>query len=362
MKVLIIIPTYNEAKNIKKLILSINQQKLKNTSILIVDDNSPDRTGQIAESLAKNKFGNPIYVLHRKKKEGLGKAYVDGFKWALKNHYKKIITMDADFSHHPKYLPALLKKSEKNDVVIGSRYVKGGKIEGWNWQRYLNSFCANLIARLILGLKPKDVTAGYKCYSAKFLRLIDFDNLVSSGYAFQVEMVNLAQDNGFKIEEIPITFKDRRAGQSKISGELYRSAIAVIRLAIRKQLYRQFVKFSIVGISGMVVDWLFYFVATRIFHLFYLIAKIISFIFAATNNYVWNRIWTFRSKQKKITTEFYKFFFVSTLGLGFNALIMYFLVGVLKLNDLLGWLLATLVVLFWNFAANKIWVFNNKND
>jgi len=285
---------------------------------------------------------------------------VAGFKWALERGYDKVITMDADFSHDPKYLPKLLKESGNKNVVVGSRYVKGGKIVGWGWKRLLNSIVANFISRLVLGLKPKDVTAGYKCYPAAFLKSINFDMLVSSGYAFQVEVLNLAQEKGFQIKEIPISFCDRRVGQSKISGELYRSAVAIIRLAIRKQIYRQFVKFSIVGISGMVVDGLVYFISTRWLHLFYLLAKITSFILAAVNNYIWNRIWTFRSKEKNIIKEFYKFISVSAIGLGLNALIMYLLVGIMRINDLSGWLLATLMVLFWNFAANKYWTFGKE--
>lgn len=358
MEYLIIIPTYNEAENIKKLLKVILDLKLVSTDILVVDDNSPDGTSQKIKDLVKSQnLNNKVYGLDRKKKEGLGKAYIAGFKWALLKNYDKIITMDADFSHHPKYLTKLLKESEKYDVIVGSRYIKGGKVVGWSWGRYLNSRGANIFTRAILGLKLKDVTAGYKCYSARFLRAINFNDLVSPGYAFQVEMLNLAQEGPFSIKEIPITFTDRRVGQSKISGELYRSAIAIIRLAVRKQIYRQFIKFSIVGISGMAVDWLVYFTATRWLRLFYLSAKIISFIFAATNNYIWNRAWTFRSKEKKIAKEFYKFISVSVIGLSINAFIMYLIVGIFKLNDLLGWLSATMIVLFWNFIIIKFWVF-----
>jgi len=367
MKKICVIPTYNEKENIINLLKTIFKLKISNLDILVVDDNSPDKTSQIVKLyLKENKLENRIFVLDRTKKEGLGRAYVAGFKWALSKKYNKIISMDADFSHDPKYLPELLKKSEDYDVVIGSRYIKDGKIVGWQWFRYLNSWGANFMTRMLLGLKPKDATAGFKCYSDNFLTKINLDNIISSGYAFQVEMINLAQENGFSITEIPITFVDRRVGQSKISGELRRSIKAVFELMKRKKFYRQFIKFGVVGLTGTLIDLGIYNILALIFGINIYFARTISFILAATNNYILNRRWTFRNKNKNVAKQFSKFFLISLAGLGLNLIIMKFcqqlVVNVhsefLKLN--IPVIIAIVIVLFWNFFINKYWTFKEK--
>lgn len=363
MKPLIIIPTYNEIKNISQLIEEILKLN-KGFHILVVDDNSPDGTGNTVDQLSK-KYSQ-INVLHRKVKEGLGKAYIAGFKWALERDYTHIFSMDADFSHDPKYLPKMLDSATDNNVVIGSRYVKGGGIEGWQWPRYVNSWGANWFTRLILGIKPKDSTAGYKCYCRKFLQSLDLDQLISSGYAFQVEMLNEAQKKGFSFVEIPIIFVDRRAGESKISGELKRSAQIVFQLAWEREGLRQFIKFGIVGFSGTIIDLGFYnlFAIGLKSNIYF--SRMISFTFAAVSNYLLNRVWTFRSKEKKVAKEFGQFFFVSVIGLLLNLGIMRLLISFTKnlhseiLQKNIPVLIAITVVLFWNFFANKYWTFKNK--
>jgi dolichol-phosphate mannosyltransferase len=371
MKNVIVIPTYNEKENITKLLEAISLLKLPNTDTLVVDDNSPDRTSDVVKKLNKSgRLSFNAYVLDRKMKEGLGKAYIAGFKWALEHGYDRIISMDADFSHDPKYLPEMIKKSKKFDVVVGSRYVNGGKITGWKWHRYLNSWGANFVTRLILGLKPKDATAGFKCYSRDFIKSLPLDNIISGGYAFQVEMINYAQEGGFKITETPITFADRREGESKISGELVRSAKAVFALAANKKSYREFARFAVVGVIGTLVDLGFYNLLAIVFKLDIYVSRTISFTFAATNNYILNRIWTFKSKDKKIATEFGKFFFVSIIGLLLNLGLMKLFQGIVvhATNELvkknIPVLLAIIVVLFWNYFANKYWTFkkNDKNN
>jgi len=358
VKTLVIIPTYNEAQNICKLLEEILSLRLKNLAILIVDDNSPDGTGRLVEEFRqKNAVKEQIFLLSRKRKEGLGKAYLAGFYWALAHRYERIVTMDADFSHNPQYLPTLFSEAKEDTLVVGSRYIKGGKVKGWGPLRYLNSLGANLISRLLLGLKPRDVTAGYKCYPASFLKSIDLENLVSSGYAFQVEMLLLAQDRGFKIKEVPIVFVDRRVGESKIAGELFRSAAVVFRLFLKRKAIHQLIKFVLVGTSGTIIDFSIYFVATRFLHLFYLLAKILSFLLAVFNNYLWNRLWTFRSLDKNKLWEFARFGSTSLIGLGLNTLIMYIFVEKVKMYDITAWIVATLFVFFWNFIISKFWVF-----
>lgn len=258
MKNLIIIPTYNESENIINLLKEISNQCLKDTDILVVDDNSPDNTSQLVKSyITKNNLNN-IFVLDRIEKEGLGKAYISGFKWAIAKKYDRLISMDADFSHHPKYLPKLISNSKYYDIVVGSRYVPGGKIIGWHPLRYLNSWGANVFTKIILGLIPNDVTAGFKCYKSSFIKSLDLDNLISSGYAFQVEMLNQAQEKNFSIIEIPIVFEDRQKGQSKISGELKRSALTVVKIALNKKNLKQNIKIVITFSLAIIIDLAFF--------------------------------------------------------------------------------------------------------
>ncbi len=232
-KCLIIIPTYNEKNNIVRLIEKLSDRYETKADLLIVDDSSPDGTANLAKEAAKH-TKMAVHILNRAKKEGLGKAYMAGFKWALQHHYPYVISMDADFSHRPEDVIKLLDAPENIDVVVGSRYIPGGKIVGWDFKRYANSKLANLVTRLALGLKPKDVTSGFKRYNQAFLGSLDQNNVISSGYAFQVEMLLHAADAGLKIAEVPIIFVDRTEGESKISGELKRSAKIIWRLFLTR--------------------------------------------------------------------------------------------------------------------------------
>jgi len=225
-KVLIIIPTYNEKENIPLIIPEI-KKRLPDANILVVDDNSPDGTSQIVKDLSTQIDG--IFVLDRIKKEGLGKAYIAGFKWALDRNYDLIFEMDADFSHNPDYLPDFIEAAKDADLVIGSRYI-GGKINVINWpmSRLLLSYCGNVAARLIAGVKIMDCTGGFKCFRASTLRAIDLDKVASSGYSFQVEMNFYVQKKGLKIKEIPIVFKDRELGVSKMSSKIVKEALGLL--------------------------------------------------------------------------------------------------------------------------------------
>ena len=214
MKAIIVIPTYNEADNIEQLVRKI--LKLHSwVNMIIVDDNSPDGTGKIADRLAVE--SQNVSVLHRPKKEGLGRAYVAGFKVALQQGADVIFEMDADFSHHPKYLRWFLAKIENADLVIGSRYLHGVRVEGWRFRRLLFSKLANIFVSYVMVRPVWDFTSGFRCYRRKVLESIDLDNIKSDGYAFQIEMTYFAFKNGFKVREIPILFKERREGHSKIS-------------------------------------------------------------------------------------------------------------------------------------------------
>jgi len=231
LKTLIILPTYNEIDNIGHIIPKI-KYALPDAHILVVDDNSPDGTSKHVKDIELNN----VFVMDRHKKEGLGKAYIAGFKWALKRDYDLIFEMDADFSHHPKYLDNFMDAAEHADVVIGSRYIKGGGIEDWPMHRLLLSKFGNIGARLIAGIPVKDCTSGFKCFKRKVLESINFSKISSSGYSFQVEMNYHVLQHGFKIKEIPITFTDRKRGESKMSTKIVKEAIGLLwKLRLKKK-------------------------------------------------------------------------------------------------------------------------------
>jgi dolichol-phosphate mannosyltransferase len=214
MKVCIIIPTYNESGNIEPLVKQVLELH-PDFTILIVDDNSPDGTGDIADIMSRE---DPrIHVIHRPSKAGLGTAYVRGFKEALVQGADLVIEMDADLSHDPKYLKDLLEASRDADVVIGSRYVNGVRVEGWRFRRLVLRKLANMYVSYIMVRPIWDFTAGYRCYKRVVLETIDLNKIKSDGYAFQIEMTHLAYKHGFKVAEIPILFRERAQGSSKIS-------------------------------------------------------------------------------------------------------------------------------------------------
>lgn len=218
MKTTVVIPTYNEATNIPPLAAALWALGLPDLSILIVDDNSPDGTAEVVEDLAHANPGR-IAVLRRPAKLGLGTAYKAGFRRALAEGAQAIVQMDADFSHSPSYIPHMLDLLERFDVVVGSRYVEGGRLdERWSFGRYLLSWWANSVyTRLILGTRQRDTTAGFKAWRRETLLGIGLHRIRSNGYDFQVEMAYVAERLGYRIKEIPIYFEDRRIGQSKMS-------------------------------------------------------------------------------------------------------------------------------------------------
>lgn len=232
MKIFIIIPTYNEKENLKKLVQEIFSLGIEGLNLVVVDDGSPDGTGLIAKKLART---YPLFLIERQKKMGLGSAYRTGFKFALDRGADLIFEMDADGSHQPKEIPKFLAAIEQGaEVVIGSRRIPGGKIIGWNWQRKFYSWAAMGFSRLILGLKTKDVTSGFRCYRNKVLKSITLDKIKSQGYAWQEEMVWLCEKMGFKIKEIPITFIDRRAGHSKLGiKEIFEFFLIILKLKFK---------------------------------------------------------------------------------------------------------------------------------
>lgn len=221
-QILIIVPTYNERENIELLIPEI-KRVVPQADILVVDDSSPDGTGAYIEELSTKLPG--VFLLSRPKKEGLGKAYISGFQWALKRPYQYIFEMDADFSHDPKYLPDFLEAIKAKDLVIGSRYISGVNVVNWPMSRLLLSYFANKVIRILIGIPVLDSTGGFKCFRREVLEALDFEKISSLGYAFQIEINYFAWKKGFSIFEIPIVFTDRKRGVSKMSSKIIREAI-----------------------------------------------------------------------------------------------------------------------------------------
>jgi dolichol-phosphate mannosyltransferase len=225
-RALVVIPTYNEAGNLPNIVPQVLAQDPR-LEILVVDDNSPDGTGRLADGLAQ---ANPrVHVLHREGKLGLGTAYLAGFRWAIEQRYDYAFEMDADFSHDPAHLKDFLTAIATADVVLGSRYL-GGRVTVVNWPmgRLVLSYCANIYARWITGLRIWDLTGGFKCFRRHVLEALDLSQVRSNGYAFQIEMSVRAWRKGFKLAEIPIVFVDRLEGQSKMSKAIVREAVLMV--------------------------------------------------------------------------------------------------------------------------------------
>lgn len=236
-RTLIIIPTYNEMENLPSLIEELDRLDL-GLDLLIVDDGSPDGTG---DWVASRQAEHPhIHLLRRAGKQGLGSAYVAGFKWAIEKNYDFVFEMDADFSHQPKFISDFLREIQHNDLVLGSRYIKGVNVVNWPLSRLLLSYFANVYARKILGFPVRDSTGGFKCFRVSALRTLDLNAIHSDGYSFQIEVTYKLFCKKFRIKEIPIVFVDRTAGQSKMSGQIVREALfLLLRLKVSSRKLRK---------------------------------------------------------------------------------------------------------------------------
>ena len=227
MEALIVIPTYNERDNIEVLIERIHAMGIPGLGVLVVDDNSPDGTGQFVEALSKS--DERVHVLHRPAKLGLGSAYIAGFKWALERpDIKFVFEMDADFSHDPGALPAFLEEIKNQDLVLGSRYLDGITVVNWPLSRLFLSVGANIYTRIVTGMPVKDATGGFKCFRREVLENLPLDEIKSDGYSFQIEVNFIVWKSGFRMKEIPIVFVDRTAGTSKMSRRIVWEAVFLV--------------------------------------------------------------------------------------------------------------------------------------
>ncbi|MFJ4296755.1 polyprenol monophosphomannose synthase [Curtobacterium sp. NPDC089689] len=223
---LVIIPTYDEAENIRAIVARTLAATDASVHVLVVDDNSPDGTGDIADQLATET--DRVHVLHRTVKDGLGGAYLAGFAWGLEHGYDKLVEMDADGSHHPEYLPWMLELADTNDLVLGSRWVRGGQVENWPWYREALSRGGNLYTRIALGIAVRDATGGFRVFTRNALERIELAGIASKGYCFQVDLCWRALEAGLHVVETPITFTEREHGVSKMSGNIVRESLTLV--------------------------------------------------------------------------------------------------------------------------------------
>ena len=233
-RILVAIATYNESENLRSLVQEIHVH-LPHSDVLVIDDNSPDGTGRIADELAR--ADGRVHVLHRRGKLGLGTAIFAAMRYAQEHGYAYIVTMDADFSHHPRYLPGLVGGMARHDVMIGSRYIPGGGSHGWPLSRRLISRGVNAVVRLLMRIPACDTSGGYRCYRVAKLKYTDFDTFVSQGYSFEEEILFVCHKAGFTIGETPIVFENRTVGKSKLAfREMVRSGLILLRLGFRELL------------------------------------------------------------------------------------------------------------------------------
>lgn len=372
----IIIPTYNESENIIKILRSIGEIIPKNiiTQAIVVDDNSPDGTGKLVEDYLKNlkKMANyTIEIIHRKAKDGLGSAILRGIQQAKGD---TIVVMDSDFSHPPQIIPKLIESIKKYqcDIAIASRYIKGGKIQGWSIKRKLISKFATLIAKKGLGINTKDPMSGFFAFKRNIIKGLNIDAI---GYKILLEI--LVKTKGVSIKEIPYTFQDRKLGSSKLDmktiTDYYKSVWKLYRYGkpLEKQEKRSSVKFLskasrfyTVGASGFAVNYMISLLFIGgISNMWYLHANIIGIIASITTNFIFNKAWTFEDRDfriKKTMSQYGKFAMFSSIGALVQLGMVYFLVDSAELVYPLALILAVMTAAFGNFVFNKKWTFKEK--
>ena len=375
-QVSIIIPTYNESENIINILHSIKEIIPKNilTQTIVVDDNSPDGTGKLVEDYLKNvkkMADHTIEIIHRKAKNGLGSAILNGIQQAKGD---TIVVMDCDFSHPPQIIPKLVESIKKYqyDIAVASRYIKGGKIQGWSQKRKLMSKFATLIAKKGLGVNTKDPMSGFFAFKRSIIKELNFDAI---GYKILLEII--VKTKGVNIKEIPYTFQDREFGSSKLGIktilDYYKSVWKLYRYGkpLEKQEKRASVKFLskagrfyTVGASGFIVNYLIsLFFTSGSYDMWYLHATVIGIFASITSNFVLNKIWTFGDRDfkiKKTISQYGKFAMFSSLGALVQLGMVYFLVDGNSIAYPLALIIAVITAAFGNFILNKKWTFKEK--
>lgn len=325
---LVAVPTYNEAPNIEAFTKSVFEHIPQNAEILVIDDNSPDGTAALVENLMPA-YPARLHMLNRPEKQGLAAAYLAAFAWGFNRDYDVFLEMDADFSHKPEYIPAMLEAIQNYDVVIGSRNITGGGVEGWSAIRNMISKGGSLYSRIVLGCPIKDLTGGFNMWRKTALEQLGLRNIISNGYSFQVEMKYRSFCAGCSIKEIPIIFPDRKYGKSKMSKEIFLEA-AINIWKIKKDVGNdsgidQFVKFAITGGLGTITNLLIFYICADKLSFPEIPVSIGCFLIAGTQNYVINHKWSFVQNTAHETLSVGKwilFLGASILGLCVNILVL----------------------------------------
>ncbi len=343
---LVLLPTYNERENIRALLDALCA--IPDVHVLVIDDASPDGTAEDVQM--HEQFNERIFLLSREEKQGLGAAYRAGFAWGFAREYATLTQMDADFSHHPDDLVRLLTEVENGaDVAIGSRKVQGGRINGWGlWRRFCSAGAMHA-SRFCLGLKTRDVTAGFRTWRKSFIEMLPVLTLKSNGYAFQEEMLLAAEQAQGNISEIPVVFRDRVYGSSKLGtddiGEFF---YTLLRLTAMRR--KRFVMYATIGAFGAIVD-LSLFVFLHHFGFSLLIANIFATSCAVLHNFFWHHFVTFKEHGQAPRVAFFTFVFVSLVGIALNSLVV--LAGVsLGLFPAIAKIIAIGSVTVWNYVMN----------
>jgi dolichol-phosphate mannosyltransferase len=367
MGLLTIIPTYNEIENIERLIKMVFDYIPPNASILVVDDNSPDGTAGVVEKTAVD-FPGRLHILKREGKQGLASAYLAGFSWGLSRGFDIFLEMDADFSHNPQYLPVMLEHIGTHDVVIGSRNIAGGGVEGWPFSRNIISKVGSQYSRIVLGCPVKDLTGGFNMWRKDALEKINLSTIISQGYSFQIELKYKAYRSGCSIKEIPIVFTDRKQGKSKMSKKIFFEALINI-WKIRfgdNSGFSEFFKFAITGGLGTITNLAIFFLCADIAGLHEIPVSIGCFFIAASQNYLINHFWSFKkatANSAPSVTKWLLFLGASLLGLGINLLVLKMLLTYVYLPyKVIAQSAGIAAGMMINFILSKKIVFKKKNN
>jgi dolichol-phosphate mannosyltransferase len=323
MRLLAVIPTYNEIENIEGFINAVFAHIPPEAEILVVDDNSPDGTARAVEKLFADYPGR-LHILNRPEKQGLARAYIAGFSWGLARSYEVFLEIDADFSHDPRYIPVMLEQILTHDAVIGSRNISGGGVEGWSFSRNVISKGGSLYARLVLGCPVRDLTGGFNMWRGTALEKMDLSSIVSQGFSFQIEMKYRAYRTGCSIVEIPILFTDRKKGTSKMSKRIFFEALINV-WEIRNSKLAEFFKFAITGGMGTATNLVIFFLCADLLGLYEIPVSIGCFVIAVTQNYFINHRWSFKkttAHTKPSPKQWALFIAASLAGLAVNLVVM----------------------------------------
>lgn len=345
---LILIPTYNERENIRTLLDAVLAHE--GVHVLVIDDASPDGTADDVRAHAH--FGDRVFLLARSGKEGLGAAYRAGFAWGMEREYETLTQMDADFSHDPVDVPRLLAEIAAGaDVAIGSRKIAGGRIEGWNAWRTFCSTGAMVASRVCLGLRTQDVTAGFRTWRRSFIAQLPVLSLKSNGYAFQEEMILEAEMAGGKVGEVPVVFRDRVRGVSKLgTGDISEFFYTLSRLTLRRRA--RFVRFALIGALGAVIDLGCFLFFHHTLGLSLVVANTFSTSIAVIHNFSWHHFVTFKDHGRSVAHALGMFIGVSLVGMLLNTFLVVMGVGA-GLLPVFAKIFAIGVVMLWNYFLNS---------